>query len=709
MTKQPTSHSETLPVSEGLIAPEAVSGSNFLATMTGGSAFVSTVQPKCEIPDSSLTTLPGEQLSGSVIPGKKTKATPVKHPPDQNNPNSPAYSDISDANDAAPMLEKEATPSGPLDDEEVLPSGNIGGEQRPLSRHVQDGFNGNFSGPSSTLYGQPPCLTPAVASASTEEFVKQPNVAAMDIPNTSGVLSDDRHTSRTNPPSRPQPGAESGSRSVTEGSSEYADRAAQRSTPRFPASGDPRSSPLPPSVFPTQMLMAYQYVNPNLDAAMLMQHPDYRAHYERLIQQEVTRRHDSPGAHSAAHASSPDVKGSPASRTGDADRRGLPPGKVDPALVLSAPLLPTPPTLIPDRFDDNESRRKMKSSERRDDANRAYPHPHQGASGERARRQEDTSSVVSKEGSGGKPSAVVAPQARDRNAPSKLRPDDRPRGTGPTAASPHDQNRNKPAIPKGIPTSHQDVSRTPKDVVDRCVRDEKGGPGSGRGNQPFKTKDELAGTPSTVPNVPPSLAMSYAQYYPYLAGAPQYAAAGLPYDPSGIYPGINPSIIGYAGNSGPPPGAFLHPAQMGYIPGASGGPGDVPKIISPAATPMVSPSDVKPREGPGRNFFAGDGPPSGPPVHKIHELKEVAKGTGGPVPLDVLPPVSGAPGAGIRELPRPDSRGSGGAKDHERGSPPMQRHLHTHHHMHMLGPPLFSSVFPGDRTYDVCVVVHLLL
>ena len=116
---------------------------------------------------------------------------------------------------------------------------------------------------------------------------------------------------------------------------------------------------------------------------------------------------------------------------------------------------------------------------------------------------------------------------------------------------------------------------------------------------------------------------------------------------------------------------------------------------------MVSPPDAaKPRDGPGRNFFApGDGPTSGPPVHKIHELKEVAKGTGATGPLEVLPPVSGSPGS--RELPRPDSRGSGGTKDHERGSPPMQRHLHTHHHMHMLGPSLFGSVFPGDRKYCV--------
>lgn len=716
MIKQPTSeldstlHSDTLPVLGGVIGPEAASDSNFLASMTGSSAFVSTVRPKSEIPDSSLTSVSAEQLGGSLLPGKKMKGTPVKHPPDQNNPNSPAYSDISDANDAAPMLEKEATPSAPLDDDEILPSGNIVGEKRPLSRHIQDGFNGSFSGPSSTLYGQPPCLTPAVvASASTAESVKQPNIARMDTSNTGGVPSDDRHTNRTNPPlSRQQLGTESGSQSIAEGSAESADRSLQRSTPRFSATGEPCSSPLPPSVFPAQMLMAYQYVNPNLDAAMLMQLPDYRAHYERLIQQEVTRRHDSPGSHSATHTSSPDIKASPASRPGDADRRGLPPGKGDPALAQCS--LPTPPTLIPDRFDDSESRRKMKGSERREEAPRVYPHQHQGASGgDRIRRQEDTSSAVSKEGPGGKPSAVVAPQARDRNASSKLRPDDRPRPpVGPPAPSPHD--RNKPAIPKAIPTSHQDVPRTPKDVADRCGRDEKGGPGPNRSSQPFKTKEELAGTPSSVPNVPPSLAMSYAPYYPYLAGAPQYAAAGLPYDPSTIYAGINPSIIGYAGTSGPPPGAFLHPAQMGYLPGASAPPGDVPKIISSAGAPMVSPSDTKSREGPGRNFFPGDGPPSGPPVHKIHELKEVAKGTGGTGTLDVLPPVSGAPATGSRELPRPDSRDSGGMKDHERGSPPMQRHLHTHHHMHMLGPPLFGGVFPGaDRTYYILTLFVIVI
>ena len=699
LTKQPALqlatalHGGTFPVSEGAAGPVSAD-SNFLATVSSSSVFVSAAQLKHEISDSSPNLL-------TVEPAKKLKATPVKHPVDQDNPNSPAYSDISDANDAAPMLEKEATPSAPLGDEEILPSGNIGREQRPLSRHVPDTFSGNFSSTSSALYSQPPCLTPAVASASMEEVVKQPGVARMDMPNTSGVLFDDRHINRTNPPPRPQPGMEPGSRSVTEGSSDSANRSLQQSTLRFSASSDSRSSPLP-SVFPTQMLMAYQYVNPNLDAAMLMQHPEYRAHYERLIQQEVTRRHDSPGSHSAPHTSSPDIKGCLASRPGEADRRGAPPAKLDLAVATSC--LPTPPSLIPDRFDDHESVRKMKSAERREDAPRVYPHQHQGGTpGERIRRQDETSLAVGKEGPGGKPSAVVAPQARDRSAPNKMRPDDRPRPGGPPPSSPHDQNRNKPTIPKGIPTSHQDLPRTPKDVADRSGRDDKGGPGNSRTGQPFKTKEELAGAPSSVPNVPPSLAMSYAPYYPYLPGAPQYAhaAAGLPYDPSTIYPGINPSIIGYAGTSGPPPGTFIHPAQMGYLPGTSSGPGDVPKILSPAGAPMLSPSDAKSREGPGRNFFAGDGPSSAPPVHKIHELKDVAKGTGGTGPLEVLPPASGAPAAGSREVPRPDSRGSGvgGLKDHERGSPPMQRHLHTHHHMHMLGPPLFSSVFPSDRTY----------
>jgi len=154
---------------------------------------------------------------------------------------------------------------------------------------------------------------------------------------------------------------------------------------------------------------------------------------------------------------------------------------------------------------------------------------------------------------------------------------------------------------------------------------------------------------------------------------------------------------------------------MGYLPpGAPSTPGDVPKILSPAGAPMVSPPDAaaKSREGPpGRGFFAGDRPPSGgPPVHKIHELKEVAKATGGPGPLEAHPPVSGGTPTGREVLPRPESRGSvGGTKDHERGSPPMQRHLHTHHHMHMLGPPLFSSVFPGDRMFQstlFCFVIR---
>ena len=207
---------------------------------------------------------------------------------------------------------------------------------------------------------------------------------------------------------------------------------------------------------------------------------------------------------------------------------------------------------------------------------------------------------------------------------------------------------------------------------------------------------------SPITSVPLQLpSASYPPYYPYLP---------TQFDTAAFYGGLNP-MIGYAG---PPPGAYLHPAQVGYLPSAAG---DVGNMMSPAVGPHLSPSDGKPRDGPPRSFYPGnDGAGSAPStVHKIHELKEVAKGCSGSGG-DSSQSVTGASTGSVLRDMRPESRSGaiGGSvglpKDLERGgtsSPPTQRHVHTHHHMHMLGPaipPLFGSVFPSDRTY-----LHLYL
>ena len=97
-------------------------------------------------------------------------------------------------------------------------------------------------------------------------------------------------------------------------------------------------------------------------------------------------------------------------------------------------------------------------------------------------------------------------------------------------------------------------------------------------------------------------------------------------------------------------------------------------------------------------------------MHKIHELKEVAKGSeGGSIVGGRMASSPSGGGGDAGGGGRPESRGSvhsgvggggvggkeGGSHDHL--SPPTQRHLHTHHHMHVLGP--MYPVYSNDREF----------
>jgi hypothetical protein len=652
---------------------------------------------------------------GQTLTSKKSKTTPTKYGTEYDNPLSPAYSDISDANDSAPMLEKEATPSASVDDDDLSAGGASVIERCPISQHLADSFTGPYSGSaSSSLYGQPPCLTPAVVpSAALDATIQQSGGIKNEL--SIGHL-DDRacHSSgiRTNSVRPPPP-----TRVPNDLGNDLTDRSLgslQRSASR--SHGD-SSSPQPqqpaPTIMPPNIFMQYPYAagSGGYPPLELLQHPEYRAQYERFMSQGMLRRPDQPPASLSRPPGDlqPDFKGFSGSlKQGDADRKSKSDGQLPPGT------LPTPPVLIPDRgvvssFDEQDSRvAKSKSGERRDDSQRsAYPYPqHYSTGGDRPRRHDE--SVPGKESSSNKPSAVVAPQARDRilaSGSGKPRSEDQSR----SVPSSHDQARPSHKLPaaKGNPVpSQQDSasSRQQKDVpLDKCGRDDKSSAGArGSSSGAAYKKDESGISISPITSVPLPLAPTYPPYYPYL---PNLQA---PFE-SPFYGGLNP-MIGYAGA---PPGSFLHATQVGYLPPSAGG--DVAAIMSPAGGPHLSPSDGKPRDGPQRGFYPGGDPPGGgqscAPVHKIHELKEVAKGGSGASGESSQSSGGALSGSGLRDIVRPESRGgavggSGGLpKDLERGgasSPPTQRHVHTHHHMHMLGPhipPLFGGVFPGDRTY----------
>ena len=157
------------------------------------------------------------------------------------------------------------------------------------------------------------------------------------------------------------------------------------------------------------------------------------------------------------------------------------------------------------------------------------------------------------------------------------------------------------------------------------------------------------------------------QYY----GHPYQYAGQVPFDPArGMYPGMGP-YVGYAAN---PMGYGVHPAAMRYHVTPMEGAVDESMMLSPNVPGMSAEGKALDllQQHASHYYNAVPGP------HKIHELKDAAK----PAPGKLTPPLSSA-----KEVERPGSANSATSPKDVNGSPLLQRHLHTHHHTHVVGPP----------------------
>ena len=159
------------------------------------------------------------------------------------------------------------------------------------------------------------------------------------------------------------------------------------------------------------------------------------------------------------------------------------------------------------------------------------------------------------------------------------------------------------------------------------------------------------------------------QYY----GHPYQYAGQVPFDPArAMYPGMGP-YVGYAAN---PMGYGVHPAAMRYHVTPMEGAVDESMMLSPNV-PGMSDADKALdllQQHASHYYNAVPGP------HKIHELKDAAK----PAPGKLTPPLSSS---SAKEVERPGSANSATSPKDMNGSPLLQRHLHTHHHTHVVGPP----------------------
>ena len=157
------------------------------------------------------------------------------------------------------------------------------------------------------------------------------------------------------------------------------------------------------------------------------------------------------------------------------------------------------------------------------------------------------------------------------------------------------------------------------------------------------------GSPYTTP---------YMYHSQYMQSPPSYGH--MQFDP--VFRGVSPSPIMYT----PSPGHYLHPSQLGYHVGVDENIDKDKHAIGPTKVPNEGDSKLS------------DSPyHTGPGGHKIHELQE----KGRPSPRTGSP-VMGK-GEGSQLVPTPVS----GSLDKNRefsNSPPIQRHVHSHHHTHVV-------------------------
>lgn len=222
----------------------------------------------------------------------------------------------------------------------------------------------------------------------------------------------------------------------------------------------------------------------------------------------------------------------------------------------------------------------------------------------------------------------------------------------------------------------EEKSRTPvpdklrSETPTRNAEMKRPGGSSSKSGSPSSSigSSSVPGSPSYSP---------YNSYPPYMQNSHGY----MPMDPMYRNHSVNPVLApGYPGNP------YIHPSQMGYRPGDGDDkdPKDRPSQKTPTS---VVETDIK--KGSEHGPYYGN-------VHKIHELSE----KGRPKSRNSSPgPIK--PSSGDRDSVT-------GVYDKHRdytNSPPTQRHVHTHHHTHVLQPgpglqPGAPLQGPPGFTYD---------
>ena len=258
----------------------------------------------------------------------------------------------------------------------------------------------------------------------------------------------------------------------------------------------------------------------------------------------------------------------------------------------------------------------------------------------------------------------------------------------------------------------KDMRRYPSDLKMKDSRERESSPLKVLDDKLMKGKDNKLSSPRGTPSgkdrvtptsstrgTPTSSSQPLASYpspflsHPYMQ-SPHYAPRPMGFDPNHpMERGIIP-VIGYTANP-----SYLHPAQMRYhmSPSDSSEKEKAAAMISPGSHSSSSsgPLESNPKAldllQQHASHYYNNSATTNSNSHKIHELKEAAK-DGAPSE----PHSSSTPGKSSEPSTTPTAPDGrlDLAKQHREysNSPPTQRHLHTHHHTHVVGPayPLYD-------------------
>ncbi|XP_052794440.1 zinc finger protein 608-like isoform X1 [Mya arenaria] len=179
---------------------------------------------------------------------------------------------------------------------------------------------------------------------------------------------------------------------------------------------------------------------------------------------------------------------------------------------------------------------------------------------------------------------------------------------------------------------------------------------------------------SSIPGSP-----NYSPYSSYQYMQNPHGYMGM--DPMYRNHNVNPALIGnFPGNQ------YIHPSQMGYRPGEGDEKEGKERIVQKPGPPL-SESDVKKGGSDNGPYYSN--------MHKIHELSEKGRPKSRNSSPGPIKSVAGDVTTSVYDKHRDFTN-----------SPPTQRHVHTHHHTHVLqpgpglqtgaplqGPPGFSPVY----------------